>query len=150
MAGPSVLEPGAAQIRRLAEEIAAIAAKMAKRPGDGGSGEVDADLLRSILRARASRQEIFGVKLFADPAWDMLLHLLLARLENSLMTVSALCASSGVAATTALRRIGILERAGLVAREQTMADGRISYLRLTDAAAERLSAWFAACRVPPL
>ena len=150
MAGPPVLEPGPAHIGRLADEIAAIAARMAKGPGLGGSGEVDAELLRSILRARALRQDIFGVKLFADPAWDMLLHLLLTRLEDRRITVSALCASSGVAATTALRRIGILERAGLVVREQTSADGRISYLRLTDAAAERLTAWFAACRVPPV
>lgn len=58
--------------------------------------------LRKIIRARRARDDVFGKDLFADPAWDILLDLAIARAENKQVSVTSLCIASGVPATTAL------------------------------------------------
>jgi len=55
------------------------------RPKRGGSDE--ARWLRNVLRARAARAEFFSEHLFADPAWDMLLSLYSAEIEQKRVVV---------------------------------------------------------------
>ena len=103
-----------------------------------GSGEVSAALIRSILRARRHRGVYFDERLFADPAWDMMLDLLAARLECRPVSVSSLCVASGVPQTTALRWIGVLVDRDIIVRRQDPADGRRVLVGLSDGAAMRL------------
>lgn len=73
--------------------------------------------LRGLLLARRSRGQFFSGELFADPAWDMLLTSFLAVQENQRISVSDLCASSGVPESAALRWISKLETDGWLERE---------------------------------
>jgi DNA-binding MarR family transcriptional regulator len=91
-----------------------------------------------MIAARASRAAAFGPDLFADPAWDMMLALLLARLERRPVSVSKLCLASGVPQTTALRWISALVARGLLERSADPGNGRRILVDLTDAAAARL------------
>jgi hypothetical protein len=94
-----------------------------------------ASLVDQFIRLRRRRDTIFGIGLFADPAWDMLLDLFLAR-ERGLrpISTSSLCIAAAVPATTALRRIDILVRQGLLSRHADPKDGRRVFIRLTDMA----------------
>src|SRR5688572_19873572 len=52
--------------------------------------------LESIIRHRRARQEHFPDGLFADPAWDILLNLALARHQQRRVCVSSLCIGAQV------------------------------------------------------
>lgn len=102
--------------------------------------------VRDLLRARRMRDEFMPGDLFADPAWDMLLDLLAARLEHERVSVSSLCIAAAVPPTTALRWIGNLTEKGFIQRQADPHDGRRVFIALTESAAEGLSRWFSASR----
>lgn len=80
--------------------------------------------LRRAIRSRRLRDEFFMPGLFADPAWDMLLDLYAAELEDQPVSVSSLCIAAAVAPTTALRWIARMRRTGScsASRTRTTAD----------------------------
>lgn len=80
--------------------------------------------LRALLRVRARRNQRLSVRLFRDPAWDMLLTLLLAAAERRPVSVSSLCFASGVPATTALRYVERMADDGLLIRSGDLGDHR--------------------------
>lgn len=102
----------------------------------------DPRLVRNIIRARQSRIRFFGNDLFADPAWDMLLDLAVARVEHRRVSVTPLCIASGVPTTTALRWIKLLNRAGLVERIEDDTDRRRAFVTLTEGGAESIARYF--------
>ena len=102
--------------------------------------------VRDMLRARRLREDFLPADLFADPAWDMLLDLLAARLEQERVSVSSLCIASAVPPTTALRWIRTLTDKGIVHRQADPHDGRRVFIALTDDTAEALTRWFTASR----
>lgn len=63
-----------------------------------GPSEPDPDprVVRTAIRARRLREQMFSPELFADPAWDMLLDLYAARLERRRVSVSSLCIAAAV------------------------------------------------------
>lgn len=71
------------------------------------------DQLKSVLKARRERSEIFGEGLFSDPAWDILLELFAAELANrksSLADLSAIAPQSTLARwLVALQDRGLVE-----------------------------------------
>lgn len=91
-----------------------------------------------VIELRQSRVALFGPDLFADPAWDMMLELLLARVERRPVSVSKLCLASGVPQTTALRWIANLVARGLLERSADPGNGRRILVDLTDPVAARL------------
>jgi len=107
---------------------------------------VTAGQVRDMLRARRMRADFLPGDLFADPAWDMLLDLLAARLEQERVSVSSLCIASAVPPTTALRWIRTLTDRALVVRRADPMDGRRIFIALADETAEQLMRWFAASR----
>ena len=107
---------------------------------------VDATQVRDLLRARRLRDDFLPADLFADPAWDMLLDLLAARLEHERVSVSSLCIASAVPPTTALRWIRTLTDQGFVQRQADPHDGRRVFIALADSTAEAMSHWFVASR----
>lgn len=98
--------------------------------------------IRSIIRHRRNRDHFFGTELFADPAWDMLLHLYETHLSQHRMSVGALCEGASVPATTALRWLAQLEKKGLVERRQDPIDGRRHFISLTTVARESMDGYF--------
>jgi hypothetical protein len=135
------------------EEAAAIAqikpSKPSKAPETDEPGP-DAAFVRSIIRARRLRDQFLRGGLFADPAWDMLLDLMAARLEGNRVAVSSLCIAAAVPATTALRWIKALTDRGLFLRSADPEDGRRVYIELSDDAARALTAYLRAVqRVAP-
>ncbi|WHO39542.1 winged helix DNA-binding protein [Sphingobium sp. AP49] len=111
-----------------------------------GASPVHASQVRDLLRARRIRADFLPGDLFADPAWDMLLDLLAAQLEQERVSVSSLCIAAAVPPTTALRWIGTLTDKGLVVRQADPQDGRRVFIALAQEAADALIAWFGASR----
>lgn len=158
-------EDGQPILQQLTEDVSRIAAMLASltdeeaealeatkaRPSEGvDEPGVDAAYVRSIIRARRLRDQFFRGGLFADPAWDMLLDLMAARLEGTRVAVSSLCIAASVPATTALRWIKALTDRGLFVRSADPQDGRRVYIALSDDAARALTAYLrAAQRIAP-
>ena len=164
------------RLRRLSDEVARIADALARLsladasrrqgardsydpapPHDGyrfetGGQQETEDLLpqpaaiRSVIRARRLRGQFFDAELFADPAWDMLLDLMAARLEKVSVSVSSLCIAAAVPPTTALRWITTMTEAGLFQREDDPNDRRRAYVALTDRAFDGMRSYALALR----
>lgn len=100
--------------------------------------------VRSLIRARRLRTKLLDPteELFADPAWDMMLDLLAARLENKDIAVSSLCIAANVPPTTALRWISVLSDRGIVRRKPDPKDKRRFFIALSDEKAAALIRWF--------
>ena len=158
-------EEGSLILQQLTEDVGRIAALLASltdeeaatlekaKTGEAeGQDEpgVQAEQIRSIIRARRLRDQFFRGGLFADPAWDMLLDLMAARLEGTRVAVSSLCIAAAVPATTALRWIKALTDRGLFIRSADPQDGRRVYIALSDDAARALTAYLRAVqRIAP-
>lgn len=106
----------------------------------------DAELVRRMIRARRQRDGFFGAGLFEEPAWDMLLDLYAAYLEEGRVSVSSLCIAAAVAPTTALRWIGKMTQAGLFARQPDPVDRRRAFMVLTPAALDAMRGYLDAMR----
>lgn len=128
-----------ADASRIATQLAALAEL--RQEATGLQRPIDAALVRRLLRARRDRARFLPADLFADPAWDMLLDLMAARLEGRQEPVSSLCIAANVPTTTALRWVRSLTDAGLIERQADPFDARRSHVRLTDAAADGVLGW---------
>ena len=139
------------EVGRIAQRLAALAGVAAqplpdRAPEDGEDAPVDAGLVRSIIRARRLRDAYFTADLFADPAWDMLLDLFAARLEQRQVSVSSLCIAASVPPTTALRWIGTMHDEGLFERQADPTDRRRAYIALSDKGVEGMKNYIAAVK----
>lgn len=86
--------------------------------------------IREILRKESKRREIGGGELFGDPAWEMLLDLLLAKIEGRLVAVSSACIASGAPMSTALRLVRRLVAEGVLCRLPDKHDRRRHFLAI--------------------
>jgi DNA-binding transcriptional ArsR family regulator len=153
-----VLQQLMADVARMAGTLASLSeadqSKKAERTSGAKSKDeaaVSAGLVRSMIRARRMRDDFFKGGLFADPAWDILLDLLAARLEKRSVAVSSLCIAAAVPPTTALRWIQTLTDRGLLVRIADPRDGRRVYIELSDEAHDALIAYVGAVqRLSPL
>lgn len=100
-----------------------------RMPMAGGAAE--ASWLRGFLKARVRRGVFFSPRLFADPAWDMLLELYAAQLEQKRVSVSSLGIAAGVPPTTALRWITELLKEGLIEKTKDPLDARRTFVDLS-------------------
>lgn len=105
---------------------------------------IDAKSVRSIIKARRLRESFFNAELFADPAWDILLDLMAARLEGRNVSVSSLCIAAAVPPTTALRWITAMTESGMLLRQQDPHDARRVFIVLSEEVTVKLNAYFAA------
>jgi DNA-binding PadR family transcriptional regulator len=156
-------ERGETRLQRLSEEVGRIARALEDLtqedgPGPRGDGYLSearqtsrsaprtlgADHIRAKIRTRRLRARFFDEDLFADPAWDMLLDLMAARLEGRTVAVSSLCIAAAVPPTTALRWIRTMTERGLFVRHSDPRDGRRVFIDLSDEAAQAMERWFAA------
>ena len=109
-----------------------------------------ARLVRAVLRSRRKRDTIFGQALFGEPAWDMLLELYVAERLGRNLSISGLCYSSAVPATTALRWIDRLEREGWLARKADELDRRRYWVFLTERGSAAMLKYFRSVEVRPV
>jgi hypothetical protein len=131
-----------AEAQRIAEALNRLAAEELQQPVD--TSPVDAALVRRLIRVRRERDRWFPAEIFADPAWDMLLDLIAARLEGKTVPVSSLCIAAAVPTSTALRWVRSLQEAGLFLRHTDPDDARRSYITLSDTGAAAILAWLRA------
>jgi hypothetical protein len=157
-------EEGLEKLQQLSQEVGRIATMLATiseeavagtaaaaAGGAGGCLEISAAKVRAMIRARRLRDQFFASDFFADPAWDMLLDLMAARIEQQRVAVSSLCIAAAVPPTTALRWIKTLSDRGLFVRRADPQDGRRVYIELSDGAAAGMEAYLRAVeRVAPL
>jgi DNA-binding MarR family transcriptional regulator len=112
--------------------------------------EISAKAVGRVLRARRLRARFFEKELFADPAWDMMLHLLHAELTHQRVSVTDLCQASAVPATTGLRWLKTLIDKGLFARCDDLHDARRSFVELAPETSATLRCYFADAANPPM
>lgn len=110
------------------------------------SGPAEAYRIRSLIRIRRMRDHIMPDGLFADPAWDILLDLMAARLEGTRVSVSSLCIAAAVPPTTALRWIRQLTDQGLLERQADARDARRVFIALSNEGARLIEQWLAAAQ----
>lgn len=127
---PSVLPPVDVQRPALAAVPRAAASDRAR-------------FVRECIRRRRSRDRLFGADVFADPVRDMLLDLYAAHYEQQNVSVSSLCITAAVPATTALRSARIMVERGWAIRTRNRHDARRIHVRLSDEAREKLDLYFA-------
>jgi hypothetical protein len=156
--------PATARLQQLSEEVGRVATILASLSEDEaaatalvggeveerGADRIEAGQIRAIIRARRLRDHFFRSELFADPAWDMLLDLMAARIERAKVAVSSLCIAAAVPPTTALRWIKALCDQGIFARIADPEDGRRVFIELTDQTAAAMENYLkAAQRISP-
>ncbi len=108
--------------------------------------DISANDVRAMIRLRRMRDRFFRSDLFADPAWDMLLDLMAARLERMQVAVSSLCIAAAVPPTTALRWIKTMSENGIFIRIADPEDGRRVFIALSDGAASGMLAYLSAAK----
>lgn len=137
--------PGLTTRRAVIDTIEALRAQIESlvvQESPDGSIVRDPAAVRRILKARQRRSEYFGADLFGEPAWDIILELFAAELEDRRISVTSLCIASGVAPTTALRWIQKLEQEGFVFRESDKYDGRRHWMKLTSEGGQLIRRYF--------
>jgi len=163
-------ESDATRLRRMNREVARIAEIIARLNSDeedepmairtglkgqsmdretqpeGDSGPVTARDVREVIRARRLRDQFFERGMFEDPAWDMLLDLFAAELEQTQVSVSSLCIAAAVAPTTALRWIAKMTDAGVFVRHADPFDKRRAFMALSPKAHEGMRDYFMAVK----
>lgn len=90
-------------------------------------------MVTKIISWRRLRGRFFPADLFSDPVWDMLLDLVIARLDDRPLQVSYIGIEAGVPSSTSLRWIRSLRAQGFVRRWQDPADRRRELVELSDA-----------------
>ena len=153
----------AARVAVMQAEIARIAGLLQRLAQDDGTGDHVADRpmafaarpaearvtaaeVRGAIRVRRLRDRFFADGLLEDPAWDMLLDLFAAELEDTQVSVSSLCIAAAVAPTTALRWIGRMTQEGLFVRHADSGDRRRVFLALSPRASDAMRGYVAAIR----
>lgn len=160
MHDPRVGESERARLARLNDEVARIADVLSRlsrrdtpepraiadrRPSFAGepgmASDIDAAVVRQVIRARRLRDRHFGNGIFEDPAWDMMLDLFAAHIEKAQVSVSSLCIAAAVAPTTALRWIGKMTQAGLFVRRPDPFDRRRAFMELAPGGVSAMRAY---------
>lgn len=153
-------EETAARLSKLSEEMRQIAITMGRglavpaspvfKPTEltAHALTIDDQTVRAVLRARRMRSRFFAEDLFADPAWDMLLELLQAEIDQLRVPVAALCSAAAVPATTALRWIKTMTEQGLFVRRADPHDARRVFVELAPSASDAMRRYFAAVGNP--
>jgi DNA-binding transcriptional ArsR family regulator len=90
---------------------------------------------------RRCRKEHIPQALLGEPAWDMLLDLFMQYAGGAKVSTTSLCIASDSAPSTALRHIAQLEEAGLVTRNPSAHDRRITFVELTEQGVLAVGAW---------
>lgn len=98
--------------------------------------------VKSVIAARKLRAKHFAGDLFADPAWDLLLEIFEAHLEQRRISTSALFHAGGIPQSTNFRWLAKLEADGLIERSVDPLDARRTWVTLSSSAQAGMTAYF--------
>lgn len=101
-----------------------------------------ADFAESLYRHRRRRGRYLPEKIFAEPAWDILLDLYINGVRGRPVSITSACIAGDIPATTGLRWLGVLEQEDLIEREVSRTDARVTLVRLTRRAREQMREFF--------
>lgn len=143
---PRLASPG---FRQLAGEIDAISTVLglnreSKSQTDNLtlSAKELGEMIKGHIASRQRRAKFFPADIFADPAWDILLEVFLADIEQRRLTISCACMAACVPQTTALRWISSMTATGLLERHPDRHDGRRHYVQLSAVASQSMRSYF--------
>jgi len=125
-------------LKVVADSLSTVGVATSTGLGADATSAVAPEALRQVIKRRRARELCFPAGLFADPAWDILLDLTVARVERQDLSVTDVCVAAAVPQTTALRWIGTLEREGLIDRTPDVRDSRRVIVRLSEGGWERM------------
>lgn len=135
------------EVSKLAEQLHRLSQNVpdgsAEEPAESVGAIVSAESVRSVIRMRQDRARFLPSGMFADPAWSILLDLLLAELSNVRVATSSLCIAAGVPTSTALRCIKSLVANGSLIRRSDPFDGRRVFVELDPQLSQNLRRYFA-------
>lgn len=124
-------------LRSLGERIAELSSRLSnefdEREADwpiGGPRNRLLATLKRIIAARSERARLFSPLLFSDPAWDILLYLLQAELEQARISFATLTARAKIPSTTAIRWVSIMADRGMLVRRDDPRDARRVFIEL--------------------
>jgi hypothetical protein len=113
------------QVSRVAQSLAqlAVGGPGAAEGANSNTDELEVALesVARVIRARSVRALYIPTELFADPAWDIMLHLLHAEIAHGRVSVSSACLASGLPERVGLRWLNTMVEHGL-AQVQSDAD----------------------------
>jgi len=101
-----------------------------------------ADFAESLYRHRRKRGRYLPEKIFAEPAWDILLDLYINGVRGRPVSITSACIAGDIPATTGLRWLGVLEQERLIERQVSRTDARVTLVRLTGHAHEQMREFF--------
>lgn len=125
------------QAGQIIDRLRATQTRPAAEPSPG-SDEGLLSLAKTIYRFRRKREEIFGLRVFSDGNWDILLDLFIAQEQGKKISISSACLAACVPATTALRHLSALAKYGMISRLADDKDGRSARVALTSSGYEKI------------
>lgn len=143
-----------AEVRKLLGEVDKLASRLLQFSGDQADGtgddaraieEMAVEAAKQSIRMRRQRAKLFGVGLFAEPGWDILLELYVARSEDYRVTVGNACIAASVPMSSALRWCQMLEDRRIILRYQDTGDRRLRFVKLSDCANDKMTKLLAQC-----
>lgn len=103
---------------------------------------ISARLVQAVAELRRERETVLPGNLVADPAWDLLLQLYAAHLEQYRVSISSLSKMSRVPLTTTVRVLRSLADAGLVDRRGDPTDSRRIFVSLSPSGVSKMNRYF--------
>ena len=114
-----------------------------RHAGAPGRDEPDRSHARAwaerLYAERRRRDQRFPDGLFGEPAWDLLLALLIAREKGQPIILSSAYRAARVSDTTGRRLLDLLEQAGMISRRRAPRSRKTRLVELTEDAVERLT-----------
>lgn len=107
------------------------------------TGDIGEQQVLCLLAARRKRAEIFGDRIFSDPAWDIVLELFAAELGDRRVRLDDLAAIAPISVLA--RWVAVLEERGLVECAGRL-DPSQCWIRLSRDCAAKLSAFLSHAR----
>lgn len=116
------------------------------KSADKDNPSIISKAIREIIRRGRMRDRYFAAELFADPAWDILLDLYAAMLEQKSVSVSSLCIAAAVPPTPALRWITSMTENGMLMRRMDPVDAQRVFIELAKETVTKLDSYSVASR----
>lgn len=86
---------------------------------------------KQMLKSRRQRRDIFGVDIFGEPAWEIILDMFIAQEEGRTVSLSSLSIAADVPASTAFRWINKLRNIGILIFKEDVEDQRRTLVELS-------------------
>lgn len=106
--------------------------------------QLHAATINRLQIERRTRAAALPGELFREPCWDMLLDLAAHAAHNRRLSVTGIAQTAGLPQTTGLRHLEALREAGLVERHPDAYDARRTWVSLTPAGQDAMTAYLAA------